>query len=230
MWLPAKLAHTTLGDIFGLLHRHGASGVLGIVDPRGEEHQVVWRSGLPRSVASEGPRLGQLLEAARGIDARQVASAIAQQRAGDPRLFGEIIAERGVDFGLVVARVKQQAKQRLEQLFGLADGRLSFRAALFADVIDPAWMRSAELSAPLAPEDFLHGRRRNKPRPRDERDERASALRLFGLTERATPQEIRTAFRAKVLELHPDLAAERDRDARTRELARLSAAYQRLTS
>lgn len=225
MLLPGRLAQTTLGDVLGRLLRARVSGVLALDDASGREHQVHLVGGAPRAVASDGPTVGELA----GIDPELRRRAFHSQRGGDERLFGQLLRELGASAAAIEDAVARQCRERLAQLFTLRDARLTFHAALLDGQPGAAFVRAARAARGLDASEFLHGRPRSRddgpPHPEDARRE---ALGALGLRPHATAAEVRSAFKRRVLELHPDRAAsEGERRERTVRLARLTALYQR---
>jgi hypothetical protein len=231
MLLPGTIELWTLGDVLGPLLRAGVSGVLELEVTRGADigsaHRVHLRSGAPARVVSPGPRLGDFLVAG-GVEEEAVDAAIARQRSGDSRLFGELLADLvgpGPSRDLVTTAVRAQTRSRLDRLFRMGTARLRFRTLGFGK--ETAARDIAESPA-LDPEEFLHGR----PRARDKRTENAKgdALRALGVAPNAPRSIVRQTYRQRVLELHPDRAkTEEDRLERTRALAKLTSAYHLLT-
>ena len=231
MLLSGDLAQSTLGDVLGHLSRAAATGVLSLLRPNGSEHQIFMRAGSPRAVLSDGPRIGDFLSREAWLSEERLDRAIARQRAGDVRLLGELVCDTVEEYARVREGVRQQTKLRLEQLYAVTEARISFRSALFDDVVDRTWLRAVSTASALSPAEFLEGRPRARARRPEARDERHAALRLLGLDREASADAIRSAFKRLVLEMHPDRAqSEDDRLDRTARLARLTAAYQRLTS
>jgi len=232
MLLPGTIELWTLGDVLGPLLRAGVNGVLELQILRGTqggvEHRVHLRGGQPARVISPGPRLGDFLVAG-GIEEEAVDAAMARQRSGDTRLFGELLADivgPGAGRDLVSTAVRAQTRSRLDRLFRLGSAKLRFHTLGFGKEPAP---RAVRESPPLDPEEFLHGR----PRARDRREEnaKADALRSLGVAANASRSVVRQMYRQRVLELHPDRAKnETDRLERTRALARVTAAYQLVTS
>lgn len=135
-----------------------------------------------------------------------------------------------VELGGASARTepaRRQCLEQLEALFELQRARLSFRVM---------GQRSAQMSEPLEPPEFLHGRRRRRDvqtpaQPACEARERA--LSLLGLSGDPSPEQIRSAFRQLARRWHPDRhpdAGELTRAALCRRFAQISAAYQELMS
>lgn len=228
MLLPGSLTQTTLGDVLGRLLRERVSGILALFEPSGREHQIHLLEGAPCSVASDGPRIGELC----GLDPALLSRAFARQRLGDDRLFGELLRDLGASARAIEDVVARQCRERLDRLFGVPEARLAFRATVFEGGLGEEFQRAARRGRALAIGEFLYGRprRRDGEAPRIE-DARREALRALGVGLDATPGEVRSAFKRRVLELHPDRATnEDDRRARTLELARLTAMYQRASA
>ncbi|NUP08015.1 MAG: hypothetical protein HOW73_18370 [Polyangiaceae bacterium] len=233
MLLAASLSRSTLGDILGQLHRARASGVLvlseTVGDRAGVEHAVHLIGGAPRAVASDGPRIGELLAERRLLDRERLAEAVRRKRRGDDRLFGEVVCALGSDADAVNDALEQQTRARLEPLYALSEAKVRFHAALFESVAPRAWVRAARTARSLSPVDFLHGRRRAKMREQGETNERRELLRMLQLGLEADEKTMREAFKRRVHELHPDRAGEMDRAQRTKDLSRLLSLYQRIT-
>lgn len=234
MLLAAQLSRTTLGDVLGQLHRARASGMLvleEIVGSRaGISHAVHVVSGSPRAVDSEGPRLGELLATRGGVDVNRVEEGVRRKHRGDARLMGEVLCDLGSAPEIISRVLEEQTRARLESLYGLTDARIRFHAALFDDVAPRTWVKAARGAKSLSPTDFLHGRPRARARSRSASEDRHDDHRIIGVRPDADPRTLREAFKRRVLELHPDRASnDEDRAVRTRELARLLAAYQRIT-
>jgi DnaJ-domain-containing protein 1 len=129
---------------------------------------------------------------------------------------------------------KRLRLQRLEALFALTQARISFRVM---------GHHPARVAEPLAPEEFLHGRRRQRdaereveptprsePLPREE-DPRERALRTLGLSGTPRPDAVRAAFRQMALRWHPDRypdVGDQTRAALCRRFAQISTAYDQL--
>lgn len=232
--LPARLRDTTLGDVLGNLHRSGASGLLEIQAIDGSSARILVLNGSPVMVLGEDEeRLGGLLGSARIEEAAQL------QSEGDPRLFGEILEDLGADKQAVEAALRQQTKVRLEALFALRDGTIRFRTAILESEKLRRWFRAGPRGTRMTPREFLEGRPRARVRATEEgsapnsgeiEHERRRALSSLGLTSDADLLAIKTAFRKAVAALHPDHASsDAERAQRTERVARLSAAYHKLT-
>jgi DnaJ-domain-containing protein 1 len=155
---------------------------------------------------------------------------------GRKRRVGEVLVEEcRISPEVVGAALRQQLRARLDTLFRIEDGLVSFHVA--CSLPEGA-------TQPLAPREYLFGR----PRARDRtartgrrRDEtarstpstgrRSHALAMLGLDEDASLSDVTRAFRELASQMHPDRlanapASER-RDAEQR-FAALSAAYHTL--
>lgn len=243
MQLPSQLSRSTLGDVLGGLLRARANGILAVTEDAGPRaglaHVIHLVDGAPRAVSSDGAPLGQLLADAGAQASAWLNAAVARQAAGDERLLGELLCDLGLPREPVREAMRRQTRERLGSLFTLTRATLRFHAALFDDVAPRAWVRAARTAPALSPAEFLHGRPRARPRTVDARteqatgnsphDDRRHALRLLGLQDGADAAQIRSAFKQRVLATHPDHAtSEADWLERTRVLARLTSAYQRL--
>jgi hypothetical protein len=234
MLLPGKVELWALGDVLGAIHRSGLCGTLTLTETTGRRagtpHHVYFVAGAPRAVASDGPRLGEVMRGAGAVRAREVDLAIFRQQRGDRRLFGELIREVGSPSAeAVAAGLRTQTRERLDRLFSLGEARLTFRATTLGDAELAKLARAAQGAAPLEPREFLHGRPRARVRPPRPEDERAADLALLGLGAGASPDLVRRTFKRLVLAHHPDRAqTEADRRTRNAELAKLAAAYSRL--
>jgi hypothetical protein len=235
MHLPGRLRATTLGDLLGTLHRAEASGTLELVDDRGRAHRVHLARGLVIAVEVDaaGATLAEVLRRERAVDddtlKRSLLRALSSRR-----LHGEVLVDDFLVPATVIgAAVRGQIVSRLLLIDQLTDARVHFRVAVRAP-------RSA-LREPLAPRDFLSGRRRARdaephgtPPPRAIAPARdTQAWRVLGIAPGADAIEIKRAFRRRARELHPDLHphatdAER-RDLETR-FAEVTAAYRMLVA
>jgi hypothetical protein len=235
--VPASLEETTLGDVLGHLGRARATGALYLVEtgsPRaGRTHRIHLRDGSPVVVASDGARIGQLLGDCGLAREEDVVRAAALQRIGDKRLFGELLIGGAAQSAELLERcVQAQTRMRLEPLFALPGARLTFIALDRDTRLEGAFGRAARVSPPLPARHYLHGRERRRGRggfvP-----SRPSATdeQLLGVAATNSSEELRRAFRRRAFDLHPDRARDAaDREVRNRELARVTAAYHRLSS
>ena len=236
MQLPGTLSRTTVGDVFGRLHRGQLTGVLELVEQSGPRlgwmHRVHFHRGLVRHVESNLPvrRLGDILRQQGVLD-----SSI--DRVVRPLLFREPTRPLGqamIDAGLVRADLVQaalrvQLRERVDGICRLRDARLTFRVAQ---------RTSAGPPVPLGPGDFLHGRTRfrataecgaSQQQTRAvRRSPRSRALAVLGLPEGADRKQVRAAFRRLAALHHPDRQVSRpdyDPISGMRRFAELSAAY-----
>lgn len=235
MLLPGKIELWALGDVLGKLLRSGVTGTLSLVEARGQRagitHHVQLVDGSPRAVLSDGPRLGELLAQSGNAEVGAVAAAVKRQDAGDTRLVGELLHEIAASSQhRILDGLRAQTRSRIDRLFGLGEARLMFRANALGDAALASLARAARSAVPLDPQEFLHGRPRARAGAPTEHDTRARDLEFLGLSTRASREEIRQAFKRLALRHHPDRATdERDRTDRNTILARLAAAYSRLT-
>jgi DnaJ-domain-containing protein 1 len=221
MQLPGRLSDTTLGDLLGSLHREKSSGVLELIESSGRRHHVSLRDGEVESVDTglPGPLLGDLL----GL------SDISFQH--DERRLGEYLLEKGQvtpeDLSRALAR---QTRERLELLFSIDCAAVRFHAPKprADDPTAPPHLQRAE---------FLHGRPRHRSRASTRKIEaaaphRSGALRVLGLGEGATSEDIRRAFRDLAHRHHPDrhlAASPEERKRLFLRFAEISRAYHALT-
>jgi hypothetical protein len=244
MQLPGRLRLTTLGDVLGVIHRAGASGVLELIDERGRTHRVFWSGGMITQVDTElfRERLGDLLARQGSLGARALARLARRLLEAPQQRAGEILIEEGfVSSDLVNAGLRRQLHQKLDALFQLPDAQLAFRVP----------RPHEQHRTPLSPGEFLHGRPRARPRPRyaaaqarasngqgssssSPRVPPASRTRAYatlGLLPGADRAAIQQAFRRLALNLHPDRFPNAEPTERARLLSRfaeLSAAYHAL--
>lgn len=230
MLLPGSLDRTTLGDVLGTLHRGRATGFLEL-SQRTRSSYVFLSSGKPTAVASDGPTLGQLLLSRGLVGASDLERAAMATRSGD-RLVGEALLDDGVvDASTIDGAMAAQTAERLDALYVLSNAKLRFHVVSFGTERPPIPLRAAFASPQLHPAVFLFGRPRARVRTRaKELDARRDALRSLGLEVGASSDDIRRAFKRLVMELHPDRAEPgADRDELGRRLARITAAYARLS-
>jgi hypothetical protein len=252
--IPARLRETTLGDVLGELHRKRISGVLEIEVFDGRVARVLLVEGAPSLVTDlDDVPMGSWL----GAPTELLERALSFQRAGDPRLMGEILVDLGAESSEVAAALRRQARARIEALFELRDGALRFRAVLLDGDRLRRWYRAGPRALRLGPREFLHdrprARHRSAPPPTDhaagatsgrrnessrsaapptmaEETHRREALATLGVSGDADLAAVRAAFRRAVASEHPDRAVDdSDRAARTQRVAKLSAAFHRLT-
>ena len=232
MNLPGRLRSTTLGDLFGQLHRARADGILELVEATGagagRAHRVFFAGGLVDDVQTSlpAPRLGELLSR-EGVLPREALSRLTRRLIAEPhRRSGEILVEEKLASGQdVVSGLRRQLRLRLEALFRLSEALIRFH------VRSP---RAATLSPDeaLGPREFLHDR----PRARPSRSLRSApmdaAYRVLGLGPGADDEAVQRAFRRLARDVHPDRHPDASPEERARLLSRfaeLSQAYHTLT-
>ena len=241
MNLPGRLRLSTLGDMLGMLHRAGASGVLELIEQdgslSGKTHRVFLDGGLIDGVESRAatPKLGEILlrEGLIGLEGVRILLRKLVEQPG--KKAGQIlIDERLVDSSLLEASLRAQLKARLETLFRLRDALVRFH------VRRPPRGRRASL---LTPREFLHGRPRSRTgRPEPRRTEpavdavdalRRAAYVLLGLAPGADAEAVRRAFRKLAALHHPDrhpTATPAEKALLAQRFAQITAAYHRLSS
>lgn len=234
MLLPGRLSSTTLGDVLGTLHRGEVTGVLELTEvgpsPRsvpGRLHAVHLACGLVMRVETPLPlpTLAELV-AARAPDADARAFVASLAHLPDADLVGVLLGRGAVvPTDVVRAALYEQLRSRLDAMFALQDARIAFRVARG---------RLDRAAPPLSAREFLHGRPRARDRssaagrtevPTRASRERSRALTLLGLSDRASPDDVRRAFRRAARDLHPDRPGGAPTRERTERLAELSAAY-----
>lgn len=217
MMIPGRLKDTTLGDVFGTLHRARATGYLELVERgyyAGRAHLIQFEEGNIVAVQSPlGPRLGELL---------QLRPSSSPLPSGQAWLSQGLISQEELRQAL-----RTQLQQRLEQLFQFQDADLRFR------IPRP---RQEDPTAPpaLQREEFLHNRprkRRQAPAQSFLSSHSLEAFRLLGLRPGASQSEIQQAFRRLAQNAHPDrhrLASVEERQQLMKRFAELSRAYHTL--
>ncbi len=245
MELPGRLRSTTLGDLLGALHRARVSGTLELAEDRGRLHRVHLAQGLVAAVELDAasPSLAEILRNDRAADddvlRRSLLRAMASQR-----LHGEVLVD---DFRLspdvVGNALRRQVVARLAVIDQLADARISFRVAVRvprgALTGRPSSTPSrAPWDPPLAPHEFLHGRRRRRerdgqtPAPQAQTKDQSS-WRVLGLPPGAQVDEIKRAYRRLARTVHPDLhpgASDEERRALQARFVEITDAYRTLVA
>lgn len=242
MQIASRLRDTTLGDLLAQLHRENATGVLELIEPRAR-HAIHLRRGFVHAVESESAllRLGDIAHRQWGIGRTLVERARLYAHAHGLRMGHALVATRAIDPSQLDALLADQQRARLEQLYHLRDAELRFRVAR------PLPSGAAE-QIPLEARDAYHGRPRKEergerssepPPARRPRVSRASAYHpmadefaVLGLSPESDERRVRDAFRALVLELHPDRAqgvSDEERDRRAKKLVDVVRAYRALT-
>ncbi|MFZ5890336.1 MAG: DnaJ domain-containing protein [Myxococcota bacterium] len=231
MNLPGRLRSTTLGDLFGQLHRARADGILELVEATGagagRAHRVFFAGGLVDDVQTSlpAPRLGELLSRD-GVVPREALGRLTRRLIAEPsRRAGEILVEEKLASGDdIVSGLRQQLRLRLEALFRLSEALIRFHVRSPRDAKQPR-------PAALEPKEFLHDRPRAR-RSRSERNENAEAYRALGLGPGADDDAVQRAFRRLARDVHPDRHPDASPEERARLLSRfaeLSQAYHALT-
>jgi hypothetical protein len=239
--LPGRLRSTSLGDLLGTLHRARANGTLELVDDRERNHRVHVSAGLVVAVEVDGSAatLADFLRKERAVDEDILRRSLLRSLASR-RLLGEVLVN---DFRIsptvVGAALRRQIAVRLQFLESLTDARVTYRVAVRTP-------RGALTDRPLAPNEFLQGRRRARDRSTEHVSEvrirtfrvdpqRAAALRMLGLPEdaEADPGDVKRAYRKLARETHPDLhpaASDEERRHLSVRFAAATAAYQTLVA
>jgi hypothetical protein len=245
MELPGRLRSTTVGDLLGALHRARANGTLELAEDRGRLHRVHLAQGLVAAVELDAasPSLAEILRDDRAADddvlRRSLLRAIASQR-----LHGEVLIDDfRVSPEVVGNALRRQLVARLAVLDKLADARVSFRVAVRVPRGTLTGRASTTAShapwdPPLAPHEFLHGRRRLRERnaqtpvpSRPSRD--ASSWRVLGLPPGAQVEEIKRAYRRLARTVHPDLhpgVSDEERRALQARFVEITDAYRTLVA
>ncbi len=239
MQIPGRLSETTLGDVLGALLRARVTGLVRLRESGhtgDREHRVYLARGEVVAVETEArvPLLGEILVQHGLLDALAQRRLRQRLTGGARRRVGELLVEEGyVSRDVVGAALRKQLRSKLDALFQIREGTLSFHVACVAP---PCAV------TPLTPREFLRGRprardrqsngaharhRRSAPPTAVER-QRRDALALLGLDERATRDEVTKAFRQLATKIHPDRhvqASEPERRAMAERFAAASAAY-----
>lgn len=230
MRIPGRLRDTTLGDVLGAMWREHTTGYLEIIDPAGRCHHIELKEGAIHRVHSpQGPRLGEILQ----VDPVHTHAVGEDEARGR---LGERLLELGIlDDSQLSSALRLQNLRRLEYLFSLSDAALRFRVPRPAE-------SDATAPEPLFADDFLRGRPRYRRRaervaPAAERKaalgSRLRALRVLGLPEDASSDDVRIAFRHLAGKYHPDRHARLDPEERAelfRKFAEISNAFHCLSA
>lgn len=244
MLFPGRLKATTLGDLLGTLHRSGACGTLELAESNGRTHRVHLTKGLVTAVELDraSASLAEVLRREESIDEDTLRRSLLRAMASR-RLHGEVLVR---DFHLspsIVDRaLRQQVMIRLSVLEELADAQICYRVT-----VRPP--RGALVEAPLAPSEFLAGKKRARDRapasearyrsarphfaPGSYDTAKASAYRALGLPFGADSTEVKQAYRRLVRSYHPDLhpsATHDERRSLSVKFAEVTAAYRALVA
>lgn len=223
MILPGNLRTTTLGDLLGRLHRNQVSGVLELIEERpavaGRRHRIHLQHGMVTQVDTSVPvpRIGEVLVNDGVLSEAQHRGFLAQLGNRPGELAGKVLVDSGMaNEGVVSDALQQQLRMRVNALYGIDQASVRFHA------------RGAASGRAMPVSDFLHGRPRARERRRpaarcEQSTSRIEALTRLGLTESATREEVRQAFRKLAAAVHPDLHKD-DPEMQSR-FASYSAAY-----
>jgi hypothetical protein len=245
MDLPGRLRSTTLGDLLGSLHRAAVTGTLELSEDQGRRHRVYLSRGLVAAVEVDGsaPSLAEILRLDRVADEDVLRRSLLRAMASH-RLHGEVLVD---DFRLspevVGNALRRQLVARLVLLERLADARVSFRVAVRpprgalmggAGVADGG----SPWDPPLAPHEFLKGRRRRHERVDAPATSASKAAdpgpwRTLGLPPGADLGDIKRAYRRLARSVHPDLhpdATDDERRSLQRRFAEITDAYRSLVA
>lgn len=219
MILPGRLSTTTLGDLFGMLHRAELSGTLELTEDSGpvagRVHRLEFARGLIRGIESSlgAPPLGELLVNDGLLSRAQHLELLARLNETSNKTTGQWLYEfHWLATEAVGRAVHEQLNMRMVALFSLREARVTYRISRAA--------RSPFAHTALTPEEFLHGKPRYRERseqrdPQQQRSvphydllgrdtTRTHALLLLGLTPQSTPGDIKKAFHRMAARLHPD--------------------------
>jgi DnaJ-domain-containing protein 1 len=231
MNLAGRLRATSVGDLLGTLHRARATGSLELIEDRGRSHRIHVLQG--RVVAVEldgaGPSLGDVLKS-QGIAGDDVLRRSLLRSLASRRRHGEVLVDEfRIAPSVVSEALRRQLLQRLALLEQISDARIAFRVA----VRQP---RGALSDRPLEPKDFLHGRRRARPRSEASpavRDGNDGPWQILGLAPGTDLTEIKRAYRRLVRSVHPDVhpnASEDQRRVLEARFAEITEAYRSLVA
>jgi hypothetical protein len=245
MDLPGRLRSTTLGDLLGSLHRARVTGTLELAEDQGRLHRVYLSEGLVAAVELDGsaPSLAEILRNERAADDEVLRRSLLRAMASQ-RLHGEVLID---DFRLSPAVIgnalRRQMVARLAVLDRLTDARVAFRVAVRAP--RGALMGAAAAGAsgqapwdpPLAPHEFLQGRRRKRgnaaPAATTSTATDPAAWRMLGLPPGAGVGEVKRAYRRLARSVHPDLhpdATDDERRSLQQRFAEITNAYRSLVA
>lgn len=243
MQIASRLRDTTLGDLLAQLHRENATGVLELIEPHAR-HAIHLRRGFVHAVESESARLrlGDVAARTWGVGRTLVERARMYAHAKGLRIGHALVATRAIAANQLDALLAEQQRARLEMLYDLRDAELRFRVAR------PLPNGAAE-QVPLEARDVYYGRPRKQPREscaseppsaRKPRVSRAHAYHpmareyaLLGVSPDSDERVVRDAYRALVLDLHPDRAhglSDEERERRARKLVDVVRAYKAVTA
>jgi DnaJ-domain-containing protein 1 len=219
MHLPGRLRATTLGDLFGALHRASATGTLELVEDRGRSHRIHVARGLIVAVELDGASasLAEILRSEHAAGDEVLRRSLLRSMSSR-RLHGEVLIEEfRLSPAVVGNALRRQVLARLAALDQLKDARLAFRVA-----VRPP--RGTLHDEPLEPREFLHGRRRARERgsPASPSAATPSPWGVLGLPPGADLSEVKRAFRQLARSFHPDVHPHATDDERRVLQARFS--------
>ena len=239
--IPGRLSETTLGDVLGALLRARVTGLVRLRETQthsaDREHRIYLARGEVVAVETEArvPVLGEILMQHGLLDATAQRRLRQRLTAGASHRVGELLVQEGyVSRDVVGAALRKQLRSKLDALFQIREGALSFHVAC---VVPPCPV------PPLTAHEFLRGRPRardrsgssgRQPRPRraslpaSAEHRRTEALSVLGLDASATLSDVKRAFRQLATQIHPDRhvqASEAERRVMAERFAAVSAAY-----
>lgn len=227
MRIPGRLRSTSFGDVLGGLHRAQATGTLELTEASGRAHRVHLSKGLVTAVELDraAPSLAELLRRDQEVDDDTLRRSLLRAMASC-RLHGHVLVhEFRIDPSIVDRALRRQLSLRLRALDELRDAQLAFHVATRPP-------RESLGDLPLAPVEFLHGRRRARddaPASQTQRaapaawdPQRARAYATLGLSYGAEADEVKRAYRRLVRTYHPDLHPGASSVERTELSARFS--------
>lgn len=212
MQLPGRLKTTTLGDLLGLTFRARATGTLELAELTGRTHRVHLSQGLVTAVYLDraSASLAELLRRENALDEDTLRRSLLRAMSSR-RLHGEVLVnEFRLSPEIVGRALRTQIQLRLHVLEQLKDAQVTFRVT----VPTP---KGALIGDPLAPTEFLAGRRRARDReatppparryghPSSLGARESEARRTLGVGIAADTTEIKKAYRDLVRRYHPDL-------------------------
>jgi hypothetical protein len=245
MRLPGRLRSSTLGDILGTAHRECASGALELVESSGRTHRVYLTRGLVTCVEVDraSPSLAEMLRREESLSEEVIRRSLLRALSSR-RLHGQVLIEDFHVSPLVIdVALRKQIQSRLHALENVHDAQIHFRVATKVP-------RGSMADKPLGAPEFLHGKKRlrdkgdkgvwsSSDRPSERVHHarmdaaRAHALRVLGLRGDESQEQVKKAYRALVLDLHPDAHPEADTERKKTlsvKFQEVATAYQALVA